>query len=141
MFRLFDKRVLAVALLACAVAACDDDTTPTGPTETPPPTTATFTGTVTQNGASSHPFEVPRAGAVTATLKAIGPDNTLAVSFAIGNWTNDSCVVVLANDRATGGTVLSGTMTAAGSLCARVSDVGNIAAGATATYTIEVVHP
>ena len=42
---------------------------------------------------------------------------------------------------ATGGAVLSGTMTGLGTLCARVSDVGNMGTGQQAAYTIEVVHP
>jgi hypothetical protein len=78
---------------------------------------------------------------VKATLKAIGADNTLVVSFALGNWTAESCLIILANDKATGGAELKGTMTGTGDLCTRISDVGNLASGQTADYTIEVVHP
>lgn len=140
MQRVLIGRVLPVLLLACLAAACDDEATPTTPT-TPTAVTDTFSGVVAQNGAETHSFAVSAAGAVTATLKAIGDDNTLVVSFSLGNWSGSACSVVLANDQATGGAVLSGTMTGAGNLCARVGDVGNIEAGKTAKYTIEVVHP
>lgn len=142
MQRLFNTRMLAVLLLAFGVAACDDEATtpPTSP-DPIPTVTETFTGAVTASGGVTHTFSVSAGGAITATLKSIGDDNTLVVSFALGNWNGTSCSIVLANDAATGGTVLTGTMTAAGTLCARVGDVGNIAAGKAAAYTIEVVHP
>ena len=140
MVRVFNKRLFAIALLACLAAACDDDitTTPITPTL---PKTETFTGVVTQNGATTHNFEVAGGGSVTALLKTIGTDNTLVVSFALGTWTGSACSVVLANDGATGGAILNGTMTGIGTLCTRVSDVGNVASGAQVPYTIEVVHP
>jgi hypothetical protein len=141
MLRLLIRRSLGALLIACAVAACDD--TPTTPT-TPPadPKTDTFTGAVTPSGASTHDFSASTGGAVTATLKSIGADNTLVVGFSLGNWNSSTsaCSIVLANDAATGGAILTGTMTAAGSLCVRIYDVGNIV-GAAATYSVEVVHP
>jgi hypothetical protein len=141
MLRLFDKRLLGILLIACAVAACDDTVPPVTPTPTDP-VTETFAGTIGANGAATHSFSVSAGGAVTATLKAIGTDNTLEVSLALGNWSADACSIVLANDKATGGFVLGPrTMTGAGTLCARVADIGNIPAGQTAAYTIEVVHP
>jgi hypothetical protein len=140
MLRVFNKRLFAIVLLACLAAACDDDitTTPIAPTL---PRTETFTGVVTQNGAATHNFDVGASGSVTALLKTIGTDNTLVVSFALGTWTGTACSIVLANDGATGGAILNGTMTGIGTLCARVSDVGNLSSGAEVPYTIEVVHP
>jgi hypothetical protein len=129
-----------VVLLACGVAACDDET-PTSPTETPPAVTDTFTGSIAAAGAATHQFSTAGSGKVTGTLKAVGSDDSLVVSFALGTWTGTACSVVLANDQAKAGAVLSGTMTGVGNLCTRVSDVGNIPAGATVAYTIEVVHP
>ena len=143
MVRLFDRRLCAVLLLAAAVAACDDEPTPTGPSGPAPTVTDTFTGTIAPNGAGTHTFTVQGTGAIVGTLKNVGDDNTLVVSFALGNWdaSRNACSVVLANDSATAGAILQGTMTAAGTLCARIGDVGNIAAGKTAGYTIEVLHP
>lgn len=140
MLRLLSKRFPVVLLLAFALAACDDSTSPTNPSE-PVFVTDTYTGSVTQNGAATHAFKTTGAGAVTATLKQIGADNTLVVGFALGTFVNDACNVVLANDVATGDAVLKGTMTGAGDLCVRVYDVGNVAAGTTAAYTVEVTHP
>jgi hypothetical protein len=141
MLRLLNRRSLGALLLAGAVAACDD--TPTTPT-TPPadPKTDVFTGAVTPSGASTHDFAVAAGGAVTATLKAIGTDNTLVVGFSLGNWnsTTSACSIILDNSTATGGSFLKGTMTAAGPLCVRIYDVGNIV-GSAATYNVEVVHP
>ena len=136
----FNKKLLAIAILAAALVGCDDDPTPTAPTPNPT-VTETFAGTVAASGAATHSFSVAASGTVKATLKAIGTDNTLVVSFALGNWFADACSIVLANDAATGGAVLSGTMTGAGTLCARVSDVGNIQQGQTVGYTIEIEHP
>jgi len=140
MLRVFNGRVFAMVLLACVAAGCDDtvQSTPITPTL---PKTETFSGVVTQNGATTHNFDVGAAGAVTARLTTIGDDNTLVVSFALGTWTGSACSVVLANDAATGGAVLNGTMTGVGTLCTRVGDVGNVASGKGASYTIEVVHP
>ena len=138
MVRALNGRLFAALLIAVAAAGCDDSitTTPVTPSQQ---VTETFTGQVSQNGASTHNFAVSGAGAITATLKAIGSDNTLVVSFALGTWTGSACSIVLANDAATGGAVLTGTMTGVGTLCARVGDVGNI--GTTpAAYTIEVTH-
>jgi hypothetical protein len=140
MFRVIKGRWLAIALLAVLAAGCDDDTVTTPITPTVPKTES-FNGVVTQNGSQTHNFDVGGAGAVTATLKTIGSDNTLVVSFALGSWTGSACSIVLANDAATGGAVLTGTMTGIGTLCARVGDVGNVTAGPGAAYTIEVTHP
>jgi hypothetical protein len=140
MVRAFNGRWLAIGLLACLAAACDDST-PTIPTNPVLPKTESFSGVVTQNGSETHNFDVGGAGAVIATLKAVGTDNTLVVSFALGTWTGSACSIVLANDAATGGAILTGTMTGLGTLCTRVGDVGNVAAGAGAQYTIEITHP
>jgi hypothetical protein len=140
MVRGLSGRILAILLLAGVAAGCDDEepTTPTTPTV---PVTVTFTGQVVQSGSATHNFSTTTSGAVTAILKSIGTDNTLVVSFSLGTWTGSACSVVLASDAATGGTELKGTMTGAGTLCARIGDVGNIAAGQTVAYTIEVTHP
>jgi hypothetical protein len=140
MVRGLSVRLLAILLLAGVAAGCGDDVTtpPTTPTVT---VTETFTGQVVQSGSATHNFSTTTSGAVSATLKAIGTDNTLVVSFSLGTWTGSACSVVLAADAATGGTSLAGTMTGAGTLCARIGDVGNIAAGQTVAYTIEVTHP
>lgn len=124
------------------MAACDDDATPTTPTPANP-VTETFSGTVRASGAAVHNFSTLTGGAVTATLKAIGVDNALVVGFALGNWntTASTCTIILANDAATGGAVLQGTISNTGALCVRVFDVGNIGASTPAAYSVEVVHP
>ena len=86
MLRVFNRRLLGVLLLTVLAAACDDDNTPTAPTPTRDPVTRTFTGSVTQNGASTHDFAVAGGGQVRATLQQIGPDTGLVAGFALGNW-------------------------------------------------------
>jgi hypothetical protein len=142
MLRRVLPKSLVVALLALApvaFAACDED--PITPPTAPDPVTETVSGSITRNGAESKPFTVSSAGSVTATLKTIGADNTLVVGFMLGNWVNNSCSVVVANDAATGGAVLTGTMSGPGTLCVRMYDVGNVPAGASVPYSVEVVHP
>jgi hypothetical protein len=133
------KLLLVVALTG--VAACDDET-PTSPTTPPAPVTETFSGSVTQNGAQTHSFSTATSGTVTATLREVSlPGGAAAIGFSLGTVSGTACLISLANDGATGGAVLTGTMTGAGNLCVRMYDPGTLAAPSPATYTVEVVHP
>jgi hypothetical protein len=139
MLRSWTIRLLLVTL-ACGLAACDEDV-PTAPTNVSPPVTETFSGAISQNGVTIQSFTTSRSGTVTATLKEVAPDSALVVGFSLGNWTGTACQVVLDNNAATGGAVLSGTIQGVGNLCLRMYDVGNIVAPTSANYTVEIVHP
>ena len=129
-----------VAVLALAGAGCDSgDSTPTTPTTPAPTVTETFAGSVTLNGAATFTFSTNQSGIVTATLRAIGPVTTAQVGLALGTWNGVSCAVVLANDKITAGLAVTGQVNAAGSLCVRVYDVGQLAE--TSTFEVVVVHP
>lgn len=131
---------MAVALLAMTVSACESDppTTPS-PTPTPAPTTETFSGSVNPNGAVTFPFTVAGAGTVTASLTTVQPDATVALGLSLGTWNGTLCQIVLANDNALVGTVVTGAVASLGSLCVRVYDTGKVTG--TMTYTVTVVHP
>lgn len=139
--RLFKRHMLGVLLLALAAAACDDDVAPTTPT--PDPTTVTFSGAVTPNGARTHEFATAAGGTVTATLTRVAGPEGATIGFSLGTWNAGAsrCSVVLANDEAAQGAVLSGTMSGIGDLCLRMYDAGSLAAGSAIEYTVEVVHP
>ena len=136
--------ILLLALTAGA-AGCDDNnqvTTPNTPTTptTPATVTETFTGTLTKNGALTSTFTATASGTVTATLTSID-DATLPVGLSLGAWTGSACQVAgISNDTAVQGAAVSGTVTAAASLCVRIYDA---AARVTTplNYTITVVHP
>lgn len=129
-----------MAVLTLASMACDSgENTPTTPTTPGPTITETFAGTVTQNGAATFTFNTSVSGIVTATLKSIGPVTTAQVGLALGTWNGVSCAVVLTNDRITTGLAVTGQVNAAGSLCVRIYDVGQLTE--TSTFEIVVVHP
>jgi hypothetical protein len=128
-----------VLLVAASTVACTDETPAPIPTPTPPPTTTdTFTDTLKVNGAFSYPFPVVAIGSLTATLTSVS-DATIAVSLSLGTWNGASCQVVIANDKALQGAVVPATVTAVGSYCVRISDVGFIVDPV--TFQISVVHP
>jgi hypothetical protein len=128
-----------LALVLATTAGCGDDTTPTTPTEpTTPTATETFSGAVNRNGAVTHTFTVSRSGLLTATLTTLAPDSTLVVGISLGTWNGTTCQIVLANDRATQGSVVTGNGGSAGNFCVRIYDVGNVAE--TVEYTVTVVH-
>jgi len=130
---------VVVMLVAATTVACTDETPGPIPTPTPPPTTTdTFAGTLNVNGAFSYPFPVVAAGSLTATLTTVS-DSTIAVSLSVGTWNGASCQVVIANDKALQGAVVPATVTAVGSYCVRISDVGFIVNPI--TFEISVVHP
>jgi len=110
--------------------------TPTAPTD---PVTATFTGRVTLNGASTHTFTSSAPGRVVATLTSLAPDATAVAGFAMGEWTGIACVERIANDTAVQSTVLTGNVSAAAPLCIRVRDVGRFTDPV--DYEVTVVYP
>lgn len=129
-----------MAVLTLASMACDSgENTPTTPTTPGPTITETFAGTVTQNGAATFTFNTSVSGIVTATLKTIGPVTTAQVGLALGIWNGVTCKVELANDRITTGLAVTGQVNAAGSLCVRIYDVGQLTE--TSTFEVVVVHP
>lgn len=137
------RAFFGVLLLAASVAVggCDNDVENGTPTEPPPTTTETFSGTINVNGAMTHPFNVGVAGQLTATLTAVTPDPAIALGFALGTWNQSTsvCQQVITNDNALQGVILTGEASGGGSLCVRVYDTGKVTGAL--NYTITVVHP
>lgn len=129
---------LFVSMAALPAAGCGDSLTSleTGPSQT---VTETFAGALNPNGGTTHAFVVSGKGPIKATLTAVGPDNSLTVGLALGNWTGVACNLAAANDNAIASLPLQATVTAAGQLCVRVYDTKGLAEAI--EYTVEVVHP
>jgi hypothetical protein len=126
-------------MAALATAACGGSDTTTPTTATTPTTTDTFTGVLNQNGGRTHTFITARSGSVTATLVSLGPDSGLTVGLSLGTWNGNACQTVIAKDTAVQSSSVIGTGSAAGTLCVRIYDVGNITDPV--AYQIDVVHP
>jgi hypothetical protein len=139
MRRSFGSALAVVVLAACFTAGCEDDTPPTTIRPDPELVTETFTGSINQNGAATHPFVATQAGAVRATLTAVTPDATIAVGLTLGTWNGAICQAVLSNDNAFQGAVINGTASVSSTLCVRIQDVGKLTG--TLSYTIDVIHP
>lgn len=129
-------------VLVTGVAGCNkNDTTITTPTTTTTTTTPIteplFTGTLKVNGAATYPFTATTGGTITATLTTAAPD--AGIGLSLGTWNGSACQIVIANDNATQAVAISGTVTAASSLCVRVYDVGKLTAPV--DFTVTIVHP
>jgi len=135
--RRFALSLVPLTLLAWACGG----TTPVAPTAPVifEPVTETFAGTLAQGGSDVYPF-LTQAGTVTAKLASVDPLSTAALGVELGTWDGTTCTAVVTNASATSGTTVIGTATGAIRLCARVYDVGNIAEGATVSYTVTVDH-
>ena len=131
------------AVLALAAAACGDDDTPTIPTipTTPAPVTITetFSGELRVNGASTYPFLVSSAGTATVQLTTVDPGGAPTFGLSLGTWNGSACQVVIANDAAALNAIVTGNVSAATTLCARVYDAGRLTEQL--TFTITVIHP
>jgi hypothetical protein len=133
------RLALVLALVGPPVVACTGNGS-TSPSTTPPAqVNDTFSGALNQNGALSFTFAVAAAGTLTATLTAVGSDSPPKIGLSLGTWNGSSCSVVIANDNATVGTAMQGQASAAGVLCVRLYDVGNIVTPV--TVEVQVMHP
>jgi hypothetical protein len=134
---------ILLLMLTMSVAGCDDNTTSPTPTTSTIPATATttetFTGRLEKNGAITFPFIATAGGTVVVTLTSV-TDSALQIGLSLGTWTGAACQIVIANDSAAQNAVVTGTVTSAASLCARVYDP---AAKVTAPqdFTVTVAHP
>lgn len=139
MSRIF-VRLLPVLVAALAMSACGDDPfeTPTNPNPAVP-VTENFSGVVNPRGAQTHTFTTAASGTVTATLKFLVPDNAVRMGLALGTWNGVSCQLVITKTDAIETTVITGAVSALGSLCVYIHDVGNLVQPT--EYEIEVVHP
>jgi hypothetical protein len=142
MRRPIGRAVLILALAAMTASACDDNdtTTPTTPTiPTTPTVTEEFTGDLTVNGAMTWVFVTSTGGTLTSTLTTLDPGDSPSVTLSIGTWNGTACQIVIANDAATTGAVVTGTVSSATSLCTRIADAGRL--NGPVSYKITVVHP
>jgi hypothetical protein len=131
----------ALVSLMVVASACTDDISTPPPTQPTPPTTVTetFTGTLGRNDAETKPFTVASSGTVLARLNNVDPDDTLAIGLSLGTWNGTACQIVMANDNATEGALITATVSSAGRLCMRVYDIGSIVDPI--TWEVEVLHP
>jgi hypothetical protein len=133
-------RLVPVLVAVLAMSACGEDPfeTPTNPNPAVP-VTETFNGTVTLRGAQTHTFTTAASGTVTATLKFLVPDNQVKMGFALGTYNGVACQLVITKTDAVEASVITGAVSALGSLCVYIHDVGNLVQPT--EYEIEVVHP
>ena len=129
----------AILLLAPLAAACgSDDVTDLPTLPTPVAVTEQFTGDLNPNGGRTHPFVVQQAGAVSARLTALAPDDTLTVGLSIGTWNGQVCQIILRNDAALLNTNVIGTAQQTGQFCVSIYDVGKLTSST--DYQIDVTH-
>jgi hypothetical protein len=136
--------VLALSAAACGGSSSSAATTPTTPTPTPTLVTEAFTGSIGQNGSAIHPFAVQSTGyTLLAGYTSLTPATQAALGLGIGAWdgTTSTCGLNLTQNDASksGSTAVTGTASA-GNYCIRVYDGGNIAAGVTVGYSVQVQH-
>ena len=136
-----------ILVLSIAMGGCDSNDSPTAPEEDPPPaptTTETFTGQITTGATSCHNFTTVAIGNVVLKITDLQPLSTLTVGLGIGvvdASAADGCSYLAVDANVRINETLLSTVTAIGSLCACVYDVGNVFPDITVDYGLEVVHP
>jgi hypothetical protein len=146
MHRFHSPKVLLLGLAVLAMTACSDTASQLAAASaaTATPSTDTFTGTLSKNGAFTHIFTVSTLGAVTVTITSLTPDSSQIVGLSLGVWNGTSCSTSpatggSATDVATTGSSITLNTTAAGNLCARLYDVGFVTTPV--LYTMQITHP
>src|SRR5436190_23580121 len=94
MFRLLARSLVLIAIGALTTSACSDNTLSqlaAASATTSNPSTDTFTGTLSKNGAFTHIFTIQTLGAVTVTIVGLSPDTTQIVGLSLGVWNGTAC--------------------------------------------------
>ena len=139
MFRGIARGIVLVALTALTGSCGDTTTTPTPTIVT---ITETYSGTLIGASAGTFSFTTLSGGAITATLAALGPDDTKTVGFSLGTFSGSTCTVIMDNSQATKSFAFNATASSIGVYCVRIYDNGNVTTDKVPyTFTITVAHP
>src|SRR5258707_7132124 len=128
------SRSLGLVVLAALMGACYADSITSDANRV----TDTFTGTLVAKASDGHLVTVAKDGNIDVTLTTLTPTTTITVGLGVGNPVAEGCSLLIYNNGAQAGTLLSGSA-GPGSYCVIVYDVGNVTN--TLSYTISVVHP
>ena len=130
---------------ALVVSGCADQATTTSPSNTAPTiaaasVTETFDGTVPVGGSAFYSFSVAENGTVNLPLASVGgADVSATLGLGIGTPRGTGCTTTSTTSGEPGSAVhVTGTY-GAGVYCAKVSDIGNLAAPA--SFTVTIAHP
>jgi hypothetical protein len=132
-----------VLLLALLTVACGGNT-PTTPTTPNLPSTEIFSGTLPVQGSSFYSFTVAATGNVSITLASLvpvapGPAVNTVMGLGVGTPSGTECSVTNSVTTAPGLTAqLVNSLTAA-TYCAKIYDLGALAAPV--DFTVRIVHP
>jgi hypothetical protein len=128
----------AVIVSLSCVGGCNLLNNATAPTAAA--LTEVFAGTLAPQGANIFMFTVAQAGAVTVTLTALSPANTVGVGLGIGTPSGTTaCTLTTSTPNAIAGSLAAIRLNeAAGSFCVKIYDVGTLSTSS--TFTISVSH-
>lgn len=140
-----------LALVAAALAittACGKDDSPTSPTTTDTSTVASptitedFVGVLPVGGSRFYSFTIVENGTVNVTLTSVGGTNvpsTVWLGLGVGTPAGEDCTTSSSVNTQSGSSAqVTGTY-APGIYCARVADIGNLAAPA--SFAVTIAHP
>ena len=143
-------RFAAMCLSALTLAGCGDSDSPTSPSSTTPAETAAdpttsenFTGTLTVNGGRFYSFDVTTYGTVNLTLQNVGGvtgvPETIWVGLGIGVPDGTDCSTTTSLSAQAGAGPHVSSVLSAGTYCARIYDIGNLAAPT--PFAVLIDHP
>ena len=138
------RLVLATLLIALSLTlgACSNSISSGTLPSLTTPVTETFTGSFGQGGSISQSFTVAATAPLTVSLTDVQPLTTMGLGVILGTWDGLTCAatVIAQNPHARlGATALTGTASS-GNYCVKIYDSGNVPAGWTVSYTVQVVH-
>ncbi|HEX6462956.1 MAG TPA: hypothetical protein VFZ98_00830 [Vicinamibacterales bacterium] len=135
-----------LTMIAVAAGGCTNNNSNNSNLSGPTPNvvTETFTGSLGQGGTDVHPFTVNNSGyQLLAGFTTISPASITSLGVGVATWDPSSSTCGLNQTQngtgAVGSTAISGTANS-GPLCVRVYDGGNVTAGTTVSYTLQVQH-
>jgi hypothetical protein len=136
--------VMALALLAAACGGSNSTSSLPTASTTVTSTTESFSGSIGQNASAVHPFTVTTGGyTLLAGFTTLSPSTVTSLGMGIGTYdaATSTCGLNQAQADAakSGSTAISGTA-GSGAYCIRVYDGGNIPAGTTVSYTLQIQH-
>lgn len=134
---------IAIGAAGCTNNGNNSNLGTTGPT--PTIVTEMHSGSIMQGTTDIYSFTITNAGLnLLVGFTSISPNTIPALGVGIGAWDPTSSTCGLNQLQATAGVGATAITTPSGApsgpFCIRVSDGGNVPAGTTVTYTVEVQH-